>query len=76
MLRGSVLLCALLFSAPSLYDALGPQTVSLESAVIRFLIALVVCGVLVGLVRAAFSQKPEAAETDNKDSAKPSTKSS
>lgn len=55
MLRGSVMLTALLFSAPVLWDALVGGTVSVDTAVIRFLVALPVAGVLVGCLRLAFT---------------------
>ncbi len=53
MFRGSVLLCALLFNAPVIWQALEEQTVSLESATIHFLITVPVMAVLLGLVRMA-----------------------
>jgi hypothetical protein len=57
MFRGSVLLCALLFSLPTLWQALGEQTISVETAVIRFLIAVPVSAVLLWLVRAAMEHR-------------------
>lgn len=56
MLRGSVLLCALVFSAPTVWQALIAQTVSPERAAVRFLIAVPVAAVLLGLVRLAMSR--------------------
>jgi hypothetical protein len=53
MLRGSVLLVALLFSAPVLWQAVVDQSVGLDTAVIRFLIAVPVAALLVGGVRLA-----------------------
>jgi hypothetical protein len=53
MLRGSVLFVALLFTAPVLWHALVTQTVGLDTAVVRFLIAVPVAAVLVGGVRIA-----------------------
>ncbi len=58
MFRGSVLLCALVFSAPTLWRALVDQTVGVDVAVIRFLIAVPVAGVLLGLVRTAMRKQP------------------
>jgi hypothetical protein len=58
MFRGSVLLCALLFAAPSLWAALVDQSISVDSAVIRFLIAIPVAAVLLGLVRSAMRKPP------------------
>ena len=58
MFRGSVLLCALLFSAPTLWQALVDQTVSVENALVRFLIAVPVAGLLLGLVRTAMRKQP------------------
>ena len=58
MFRGSVLLCALLFSAPTLWQALVDQTVSVENALVRFLIAVPVAGLLLGLVRTAMHKQP------------------
>jgi hypothetical protein len=56
MFRGSVLLCALLFSLPTLWQALVDQTISVETAVIRFLIAVPVAAVLLALVRTAMER--------------------
>jgi hypothetical protein len=53
MLRGSVVLLALLLSSPVIWQALVEQNVGLDAAVIRFLIAIPVSAVLLGLVRAA-----------------------
>jgi hypothetical protein len=59
MFRGSVLLCALLFTAPSLWQALGEQTISLEVALVRLLIAIPVAAILLGLLRlAATNRRP------------------
>lgn len=57
MLRGSVLLVALLFSAPVLWQALIHQTVDIEAAVIRFLIAVPVAAVLLALLRSASARR-------------------
>ena len=62
MFRGSVLLCALLFAAPTLWQALVDQTISVETALIRFLIAVPVAAILLGLVRSAMD-KPSAHRT-------------
>jgi hypothetical protein len=53
MLRGSVLLCALLFNAPLIWQALAEQSVSLQTATIHFLITVPVVAVLLGALRAA-----------------------
>ena len=53
MFRGSVLLVAFVFSAPVLWRALVTQSVGLDTAVIRFLIAIPVAALLVGGVRLA-----------------------
>lgn len=57
MLRGSVLLVALLISAPVLWQALVDQTVGVESAVIRFLIAVPVAAVLMAMLRMASDRR-------------------
>jgi hypothetical protein len=57
MLRGSVLVCALLFSAPTLWQALVEQSISFEAAAIRFLLAVPVAAVLLGLVRSAMNKQ-------------------
>lgn len=56
MFRGSVLLCALLFAAPTMWQALVDQTISVETALIRFLIAVPVAAILLGLVRSAMDK--------------------
>ena len=53
MLRGSVLLVALAFTAPVLWQALMDQTISVDSALVRFLIALPVAAILMGGLRLA-----------------------
>lgn len=58
MFRGSVLVCALLFSAPTLWTALVDQTVSVDAALVRFLIAIPVAAILLGLVRSAMRKQP------------------
>jgi hypothetical protein len=58
MLRGSVLLCALLFSAPTLWQALVDQSISIDAALVRFLIAIPVAAALLGLVRSAMRKQP------------------
>jgi hypothetical protein len=52
-MRASVLLLALLFAAPVLWRACIDQTVPLETAVVRFLLAVPVAWLLVGGVRIA-----------------------
>jgi hypothetical protein len=56
MLRGSVLGLALLFSAPTIWQALADQTISVQTALIRFLIAVPIAAVLLGLVRTAMKR--------------------
>jgi hypothetical protein len=53
MLRGSVLACAALFCLPSIWQAVVTQSIPLETAMIRFLIAVPVSAALLGLVRLA-----------------------
>jgi hypothetical protein len=53
VLRGSVLLCALLFNAPLIWQALAEQSVSLDTATVHFLITVPVVAVLLAFVRAA-----------------------
>jgi hypothetical protein len=57
MLRGSVLLAALLFSAPTLWQAFVQQDISVDTAIVRFLVALPVSAVLIGAVRLATRQR-------------------
>jgi hypothetical protein len=61
MFRRSVLIVAFVFSVPVLWSALVDRSVSLEAAGIRFLIAVPIAAVLVGLVRFA-ARKPEPEE--------------
>jgi hypothetical protein len=56
MVRGSVLMLALLFNAPLIWQALADQTVSAESAAVHFLITVPVVAVLLALLRAATSR--------------------
>ena len=53
MFRTSVLALALLFSGPALWRACVDQTVPLDTALVRFLLAIPVAAVLVGGVRVA-----------------------
>jgi hypothetical protein len=53
MLRGSVLLLALAFSAPELWRAFVDQTADVDTALVHFLIAVPVAAVLVAGVRMA-----------------------
>ncbi len=64
MFRRSVLIVAFLFCAPVLWAALVDGSVTLESAGIRFLIALPVAGILVGLVRYASTHRAPASAED------------
>ena len=70
MFRRSVLIIALLFCLPTLWEALIPQTTTWEDVGIRFLIALPVAGILVSLVR--FASHPQE-ETDNDDDSSDAT---
>lgn len=66
MFRRSVLIVAFLFSAPVLWSALVDGTVTVESAGIRFLIALPVAAVLVALVRVASAHRdPDRSDEDS-----------
>jgi hypothetical protein len=53
MFRASVLALALVFSAPALWRACVDQNVPLDTALVRFLLAVPVAAVLVGGVRIA-----------------------
>lgn len=64
MFRRSVLIIALLFCLPTLWEALIPQTTTWEDVGIRFLIALPVAGILVSLVRLASHPQEEPAKED------------
>ncbi|MEO7125123.1 MAG: hypothetical protein ABI382_04750 [Nakamurella sp.] len=64
MLQRSVLIIAFLICLPILWSALVDQSVSLEAAGVRFLIALPVAAFLVGLVRIA-TRAPHADEDLN-----------
>ncbi len=57
MSRKAALAIALVVSAPTLYHGLWTQTIPLQTAAIKFLIALVVCAVLVGAVDNAMSRR-------------------
>jgi hypothetical protein len=59
MFRVSVLVAALLVNAPTIWAALGSQTATLQSAVVRVLISIPILAVLLGAVRAAMSPKPQ-----------------
>jgi hypothetical protein len=62
MLRGSVLALTLLLNLPTLWAALGTQTVSLDSALVRLLVTLPIVAVLLGGVRLAMAARPQPAE--------------
>lgn len=64
MFRRSVLIVAFLICAPVLWGALVDGSVTLESAGIRFLIALPVAAILVGLVRHASTHRASADADD------------
>ena len=53
MLRSSVLLVAVLITAPVLWQALVSQSIGVDTAVVRFLIAVPIAGLLLGAVRFA-----------------------
>jgi hypothetical protein len=75
VLRGSVLLCAVFLSAPSLWQALADQTLGVDAALIRFLLAVPVSAVLLWLVRAAMHKRPTPAAPRGKaaDTERPSS---
>jgi hypothetical protein len=54
MLRIEVLLAALLVSSPTLYEALVTGDTSVDTALIRFLLAIPVCGIGLLMVRKLF----------------------
>lgn len=60
MFRRSVLIVAFVICLPVLWGALVDQSVTLDAAGIRFLIALPVAAILVGIVRLAFRPAPAA----------------
>jgi small neutral amino acid transporter SnatA (MarC family) len=53
MFRASVLSLAVLLSAPTIWAALGAQTISVQTALMRFLITVPIAAVLLALVRTA-----------------------
>ncbi len=57
MFRRSVLICALLFSAPTLWDAFVTKSATPEDAAIRFLIAMPVAALLLAIVRSAAARR-------------------
>ena len=57
MFRPSVLMTALLFSAPSLWNALTSANADPMAALLRFAIALPIAGVLLGLIRQAAARR-------------------
>ncbi len=68
MFRRSVLIVAFVFCVPILWSAFVDQSVSLETAGIRFVIAVPVAAALVGLVRfAARTPEPEEGAEANAD---------
>jgi hypothetical protein len=56
MFRWSVLAVALLATAPTIWAALGDQTVSVTSALIHYLVAVPIVAILLAMVR--FASKP------------------
>jgi hypothetical protein len=54
MIRFDVLMVALLVSAPSLWDAFSTGNTSVDTALLRFLIAVPVCAVALLLLRRVF----------------------
>jgi hypothetical protein len=69
VLRGSVLICALVFSAPTLWQAFVTEHISVDTALIRFLIAIPVAAALLAIVRAA--AKPPEQRVDGRHPADP-----
>ncbi|SOD71309.1 hypothetical protein SAMN05892883_0849 [Jatrophihabitans sp. GAS493] len=63
MFRGSVILFALVVNARTIWQALYLQTISVETAVIHFLIAVPVCAVLLWILRMTFN-RPAPVESD------------
>lgn len=61
MIRGTVLLLALLVNAPTVWAALWTQTVSVDSAMIHYLLTVPIVGLLVGLFRLATTSAPSRA---------------
>jgi hypothetical protein len=59
MFRWSTIMLALCLSAPVLWKALMDQTVPVDTAVVRFLLALPVAAVLLALFRAAVGSKDD-----------------
>jgi hypothetical protein len=57
MSRKAALAIALVVSAPAIYQAVWTQTIEVETAAIRFLIALIACAVLVGAVNSAMTRR-------------------
>ncbi len=53
MLRGSVLVVAFVFTAPVFWEAFVTQTIGVDTAIVRFLIAVPVAAVLLAGVRMA-----------------------
>ncbi|SDI82537.1 hypothetical protein SAMN05444157_0335 [Frankineae bacterium MT45] len=69
MFRGSVILFALLVNARTIWQALYLQTISVETAVIHFLIALPICAVLLWILRVTFNRPTPADSADAADDA-------
>ena len=53
MLRGSVLLLAFVISLPVMWQAFVSQTIGVDAALMRFVLAVPVAAILLGLVRLA-----------------------
>jgi hypothetical protein len=56
MIRFDVLLAALLVTAPTWWDAFVTGRTSVDTGLIRFLIAVPVCALALGLIRKIFTQ--------------------
>ena len=69
MFRGSVILFALAVNALTIWKALYLQTVPVETAAIRFLVALPICGVLLWLLRTAMASRPKSSRDSTGGSA-------
>jgi hypothetical protein len=61
--------CALVFSAPTLWQAFVTEHISVDTALVRFLIAIPVAAVLLAIVRVA--AKPAGQQADPRESSHP-----
>ncbi|HEY0487214.1 MAG TPA: hypothetical protein VGD72_13295 [Mycobacteriales bacterium] len=58
MIRFDVLIAALLMSAPTLWDAFSTGNTPVDTALVRFLVAVPVCAVALALLRRVFRPHP------------------